>query len=132
MRNGWLRSPFGEKKAYVNSAVAIHPIEVPCHVFDAETGFWDAARRIGGLWDDIKVIRGMADVVERDAGAFIENWGKRKEEAPDGLRAKPRTCPYYVSDPPGEQLLSSVFGGEELRFVIDSYQLATDQNQAVV
>lgn len=133
MRNGWLKAPFDERKVYVNSAIAIHPIEVPCRIFDRKGGFWEAAQYITNLWDEHRNIKGMAETVERDAGTFIGSWGSRKTVTP---LAKPRTCPYYVSDPPGEQLFNQSFAvegsGGGLEFVIDSYQLATDQNQAVV
>jgi hypothetical protein len=51
------------------------------------------------------------------------------------IPAKPRTCPYFVSDPPGSHLLGFSFPVSEFNdfeLVLDSYQLATDQNQAVM
>jgi hypothetical protein len=49
--------------------------------------------------------------------------------------AKPRTCPYFVSDPPGSQIMDSSFpfaGDDAMSLVLESYQMATDQNQAVM
>lgn len=51
------------------------------------------------------------------------------------LPANPRTCPYFVSDPRGEDLLDrewTIEGYEGLKFVLSDYQLATDQMQAVM
>ncbi len=131
LRNGWMISPFDQKKEYVNSAVAIHPIEVPCQLFKEKKDFWKAAAYVADLWREIQAKKQMAKTVENDAGKFIENWGKRASAPPPG---KPRTCPYFVSDPPGSHLLSSSYETdiEGLEFVLESYQLATDQNQAVV
>jgi hypothetical protein len=75
-------SPYSEHKAYVNSAVAIHPIEVPCLYFSKtkveKNGFWEAASFISGLWDKIKAKKSMAKSVEADAGAFIKSWENRR------------------------------------------------------
>jgi hypothetical protein len=71
-------SPYDQRKAYVNSAVAIHPIEVPCKLFKEKKDFWEVAAYIGELWEEIKNKKQMAKTVESDAGTFIQNWGKRK------------------------------------------------------
>lgn len=45
----------------------------------------------------------------------------------------PKTCPYFVSDPPGSQILSKTFEFtdiEDLQLVLESYQMATDQIQS--
>jgi hypothetical protein len=63
--------------------------------------------------------------------ANIENSSKGLKPA----AAKPRTCPYFVSDPPGSQIMDSSFpfaGNDEMSLVLESYQMATDQNQAVM
>jgi hypothetical protein len=81
LRNGWMISPYCERKAYVNSAVAIHPIEVPCKMFKTRVekdSFWEAAAFIGSLWDTIRQTKGMAKTVETDAGAFIRSWENRR------------------------------------------------------
>jgi hypothetical protein len=78
LRNGWMVSPYDQPKYYVNSAVAIHPIEVPCKLFKNKGGFWEAASYIGELWEEIKGKKQMAKTVESDAGAFIRNWGVRR------------------------------------------------------
>lgn len=59
------------------------------------------------------------------------SWSASSGTAP----SKPRTCPYFVSDPPGSQILSSTFpvsGFPGLLLALESYQLATDQTQAVM
>jgi hypothetical protein len=71
-------SPYAERRAYVNSAVAICPIEVPCELFKEKSDFWKAAKYVAGLWDEIKVKKQMAKTVEEDAGKFIESWVKRR------------------------------------------------------
>lgn len=71
-------SPFDQKKEYVNSAVAIHPIEVPCSLFKEKADFWKVAAYIGELWEEIKGKKQMAKTVEKDAGSFIQNWGRRR------------------------------------------------------
>jgi hypothetical protein len=63
--------------------------------------------------------------------ADLENSSK----GPKPIAAKPRTCPYFVSDPPGSQTMDSSFafaGDDEMSLVLESYQMATDQNQAVM
>jgi len=130
-------SPYGERNQYVNSAVAIQPIEIPCHLFKTEgkpDDFWRAASFIGSQWEVIKNKKQVAKAVEADAKAFIKSWENRKA-ASTGLPPKPRTCPYFVSDLPGSHQLDGVYpvsGCADLRLVLDSYQLATDQTQAVV
>jgi hypothetical protein len=152
LRNGWLVDPFGEREKYVNSAIAIHPIEVPCQLFIEHESIWEAARFIGEIWNTIREKKGMAEQVEADAGAFLKNLGLRRytpdkllkkryidcfnsSSAPIVPAGKPRTCPYFVSDPPGSHLLRGVYpvsGYDNLRFLLNSYQLATDQSQAVM
>lgn len=56
-------------------------------------------------------------------------------KGPKPAAGKPRTCPYFVSDPPGSQIMDSSFpfaGDDEMTLVLESYQMATDQNQAVM
>lgn len=152
LRNGYMYPEYCEKKVYVNSAVAIQPMDVPCSLFmDEKSGFWKAAEYIRDEWAGIQKKRGIAKATERDAKGFIANWANmkcvliptflskltRNRNAPKGAPSKPRTCPYFVSDPPGSQLLSSTYKIEStgcvgMEIVLESYQLATDQSQAVV
>jgi hypothetical protein len=77
LRNGWMISPYCKRKAYVNNAVAIHPIEVPCKLFrtSLETDcFWEAAAFISGIWDTIKGKKEMAKSVEIDVHTFVTSW----------------------------------------------------------
>lgn len=81
LRNGYMISPYDERKRYVNSAVAIQPIEVPCNLFQTEDeldGFWKAATFIGNQWEVIKKKKNMAKTVEGDAKAFIDSWGNNR------------------------------------------------------
>ncbi len=77
LRNGWMLSPYCERKQYVNSAIAIHPIEVPCGFFGRAEGFWEAAAYIRDLWEGIKRKKEMVTTMESDAAAFVESWGKK-------------------------------------------------------
>ncbi|KAH7333439.1 hypothetical protein BKA65DRAFT_564743 [Rhexocercosporidium sp. MPI-PUGE-AT-0058] len=132
LRNGWMPPPFNEKRHYVNCAVVMHPIEVPCKLFSRRNSFWDAVTYTANLWEVAKKQKGMVATIEAEAGAFIESRSKHDPTASPG---KPRTCPYFVSDPPGSHLLDSIFPVSEyenLQFVLESYQLATDQSQAIV
>jgi len=110
---------------------------------------------MAGLWDEIKVTKQIAKTVEEDAGKFIEHWAKRRsvlvpipsnclllKEADTIYQYRFRqstrqttnmplfTCTYFVSDPPGSHLLNpsySVSEHNDLKFILDSYQLATDK-----
>ncbi|KAG4438589.1 hypothetical protein IFR05_005913 [Cadophora sp. M221] len=132
LRNGWMPPPHNEKRYYVNSAFAIHPIEVPCNIFGQRDDLWEAATYIANLWKVAKNQKGVVAAMEAGTAAFIESRSKQNSATPPG---KPKTCPYFVSDPPGSHLLDTIFpvsGYENLQFVLESYQLATDQSQAIV
>ena len=77
LRNGYMIPPYGERRKYVNSAVSIQAIEIPCNLFKTEgksDDFWKAATFIGNEWNIIKKKRDMAKTVEADAKAFVENF----------------------------------------------------------
>jgi hypothetical protein len=77
LRNGYLVPEYCERTKYVNSAVAIQPIHVPCNLFSTEQGntdgFWKAAACISNQWDSIKKKKGLGKAVENDAKAMIES-----------------------------------------------------------
>lgn len=151
LRNGWMPPPYNEKRQYVNSAIVIQPIEVPCLLFAQENGYWEAAKYIAKLWEVARERKGMVAAIESEAAAFLEA-KKQQRHVPicnshSHIRrvdfqhssapppTKPRTCPYFVSDPPGSHLLDSIHpvsGYENLQLILESYQLATDQSQAIV
>ena len=72
LRNGWMPPPYNEKGQYVNSAVVIQPIEVPCHLFNDRNSFWEAARYIAKIWDVARKRKGMVATIESEAGAFLK------------------------------------------------------------
>jgi hypothetical protein len=83
LRNGYLYPEYCEKRKYVNSAVAIQPIEVPCSLFMAEgKEFWKAAEYIRDEWAVIQKKSGIAKTTERDAKGFIANWENMKSVFP--------------------------------------------------
>lgn len=77
LRNGYMYPEYCEKKKYVNSAVAIQPIDVPCELFVDEK-FWKAAEYIRDEWAAIQKKRGIAKATERDAKGFVANWENMK------------------------------------------------------
>ena len=81
LRNGYMLPEFSGKHKYINSAVAIHPIEVPCNLFEndrTDDDFWRAASFIGNEWETIKNKKNMGKGVESDAKAFLDGWAKNK------------------------------------------------------
>lgn len=82
LRNGYMYPEYCEKRKYVNSAVAIQPMDVPCSLFMGETGdgkeFWKAAEYVRNEWAGIQKKRGIAKATERDAKGFIANWANMK------------------------------------------------------
>jgi hypothetical protein len=82
LRNGYMYPEYCEKRKYVNSAVAIQPIDVPCSCFIAEKDkaneFWKVAEYIRDEWTGIQKKRGIAKAAERDAKGFIANWANMK------------------------------------------------------
>ena len=78
LRNGHLISEYCDRTRYVNSAVAIQAMKVPCNLFQTEVegnddGFWKAAACISNQWEAIKKKKGLARTVESDAKALIES-----------------------------------------------------------
>jgi hypothetical protein len=158
LRNGWLIPEYCDRAKYVNSAIGLQVMNVPCKLFQTEEsdgdGVWKAATYINSQWEVIKNKRGLVRSVESHAGALIDSWTKKYVgfKPPSKLllsdltsychrnpsqprTVKPRTCPTFSSDPPGSQAFRGTYpisGDEGLSLVLDSYQLATDQNQYVV
>ncbi|PVH72222.1 hypothetical protein DL98DRAFT_611570 [Cadophora sp. DSE1049] len=81
LRNGWMPLPYGEKRQYVNSAIVIQPIEVPCHLFSQRNGFWEAAEFIAKLWNGARKRKGMVATIELEAAAFLEAKKKQRHVA---------------------------------------------------
>jgi hypothetical protein len=85
LRNGWMLSPWTDRKQYINAAVAIHPMEVSCSYFlkspepkSENEQFWSAAKFISNRWAEIVKEKNMVKRVEHDTGIFLENWEKNK------------------------------------------------------
>lgn len=78
LRNGWMQPPYSEKRQYVNSAFVIHPIEIPCNLYNQENGFWKAATYISNLWSIVKKKKGMVATMEAEAAAVVESREKQK------------------------------------------------------
>ncbi|KAH9222940.1 hypothetical protein DL95DRAFT_453741 [Leptodontidium sp. 2 PMI_412] len=132
LRNGWLPPPYNEKIYYVNSAFVIYPIEVLYNLFDRKDDLWEVITFIANLWKATKIQKAIVVAMKAGAAAFIESRSKQNSAPPPG---KPKTYPYFVSDPLGSHLLDSDFpvsGYKNLQFVLESYQLATNQSQAIV
>ncbi|KAK0111284.1 hypothetical protein ONS95_001655 [Cadophora gregata] len=134
LRNDWMPPPYNEKRYYVNGAVVIQPIAVPCRMFSQRNDFWKAAAYIASIWEVAKKRKGMLATIEAEAAMFLGSRQKQKQSSSPPL-TKPRTCPYFVSDPPGTQHLDTIFpvsGYQNLQLILESYQLATDQSQTIV
>ena len=71
LRNGWMPPPYNEKRQYVNSAIVIQRIEVPCLLFSQENGFWEASKYIAKLWEAVRERKGMVATIESEAAAFL-------------------------------------------------------------
>lgn len=76
LRNGHLMPEYCERTTYVNMAVAIQPIKVPCNLFQgtegANDGLWKGAACISDQWQEIKAKKDIAKTVESNAKALIE------------------------------------------------------------
>lgn len=148
LRNGWMLPPYSELKEFVNIATSSLPIIVPCALFNQPNSFWGIAKFIAKIWAGVSNMRGIANAMEAGAKAVVE--ASENEEWVDTLvkgnqadvhhsplldagPSYPKTCPYFVSDPPGSQILSKTFDivdSEDLQLVLESYQMATDQIQS--
>ena len=78
LRNGHLIPEYCDRTRYVNSAVAIQAMKVPCILFqpeekDNQDGFWKAAACISSQWEAVKKKKGLAQAVESDAKRLIES-----------------------------------------------------------
>lgn len=88
LRLGHMVAPYGERNEYVNSAVAIQPIEVPCDLFKIRhevDDFWRAASFIGGQWDIMKEKKQIARMMEADAKIFVNSWENKRLVCPISL-----------------------------------------------
>ena len=84
LRNGWMPPPYNEKRQYVNSAIVIQRIEVPCLLFSQENGFWEASKYIAKLWEAVRERKGMVATIESEAAAFL---GAIKQQSDANKRA---------------------------------------------
>ncbi len=76
LRNGHLIPEYCDRTRYVNLAIGLQPIKVPCHLFKteegSEDGLWKAAACISDQWDEIKNKKGLATMMESDAKVLLE------------------------------------------------------------
>ncbi len=158
LRNGHLLPEYCDRTKYVNLAVAIQSINVPCILFKTDQGneeqFWKTAACISNQWEAIKSKKDLAKTAESDAKALVESLisnryitvqNRSKSSLSDLLpchrnssnpsNTKPRTCPTFASDPPGSPGLRGIYpisGLGGLNLVLDSYQMSSEQTQTVV
>ncbi|KUJ07392.1 uncharacterized protein LY89DRAFT_743015 [Mollisia scopiformis] len=132
LRNGWMSQPYSNRRVFVNIATSSLPIVVPCALFKDPSSFWEVARFIAKVWAGVSSMKGIARTMEAGAKAVVEA-SENKSAVLNAGPTYPKTCPYFVSDPPGSQILSKTFsiaGTEDLSLVLESYQMATDQIQS--
>lgn len=76
LRNGHLIPEYCDRAKYVNMAIAIQPIKVPCSMFETveanKHGLWEAAACISNQWETIKLKKEIARTAESDAKTLIE------------------------------------------------------------
>ncbi|CZR58396.1 uncharacterized protein PAC_08288 [Phialocephala subalpina] len=131
LRNQWMLSPYSNRKEFVNIATSSLPILVPCALFNRPDSFWEIARFIAKIWAGVLNMKGIAKTMEAGAKAVVEA-SSNKAAITNAGPSYPKTCPYFVSDPPGSQILNKTFpiANSDLQLVLESYQMATDQIQA--
>lgn len=76
LRNGHMLPEYCDRDKYVNLAVAIQTIKVPCSLFEdgqnTKDQFWKAAQCISHQWEVIKAKKGLARTAQSDAKRLIE------------------------------------------------------------
>lgn len=87
LRNGYLRDEYCERTRYVNIAVAIQPMRVPCRLFQStegaggegegegerrDEGLWRAAACVAEQWDEVRKGKGLVGKAERHAQELVE------------------------------------------------------------
>ncbi|KAH8660281.1 hypothetical protein BX600DRAFT_438496 [Xylariales sp. PMI_506] len=136
LRNGRMTSPANERNEYVFCAMAYTSIRIPCNLLDAadsQEGFWKVVTHISAQFAAIAKSKGFAVHSDNDAVAAVnavESMSQQPSKPPP-----PQTCPYFVSESAGEKQLNGVYtsstgSGREL--ILESYQIAADQNLAKV
>lgn len=73
LRNGYLLPEYSVQGKFVNSAVAIQPINVPCSLYgegDIE-GLWAAAKCVNDQWAAVRGVKGIGKKVEASTKGII-------------------------------------------------------------
>jgi hypothetical protein len=70
LRTNHLIAPYGEHNKYVNNAVTLDTIQIPCRLFESND-FWIVATHLSDQWAIIKSKKGLGKVGEADAQSFI-------------------------------------------------------------
>ena len=77
LRNGYLLPEYCDRTRFVNSAVAIQPMKIPCKLFQTDEsnkeGFWGVAQCISKQWEAVKTKKGLARTADADAKVLIES-----------------------------------------------------------
>lgn len=72
LRNGWMLSPYSDRKEFVNIATSSLPIIVPCALFNQPNSFWEVAGFIAKIWAGVSGMKGIAKTMEAGAKAVVE------------------------------------------------------------
>jgi hypothetical protein len=70
LRTNHLIPPFNERNKYINNAVTLETIEIPCKLFESND-FWPLVSHLADQWATIKSKTGFAKVSETDAQNFL-------------------------------------------------------------
>jgi hypothetical protein len=70
LRTNHLIAPYGERNKYVNIAVSLETIEIPCRLFERDE-FWPLATHLADQWATIKNKKGVVKDGETDAQSII-------------------------------------------------------------
>jgi hypothetical protein len=70
LRTNHLISPFNERNKYINNAVSLQNIEIPCKLFESND-FWTLVSHVANQWAIVKSKSGFAKISETDAQNFL-------------------------------------------------------------
>jgi hypothetical protein len=70
LRTNHLISPFNERNKYINNAITLETIDIPCKLFKSND-FWPLASHLADQWATIKRKTRFAEVSEADAQSLV-------------------------------------------------------------
>ncbi|KAK7419771.1 hypothetical protein QQX98_003143 [Neonectria punicea] len=125
-----LNEPWGQRNKFVGAAVGLEMMAVPTSILADEASgdrFWAVARHVHAAWTNVAQRQDVAAANElrRGATSFIIQGVLAAMNSPPsklGLNVN------YVSDPAGSKQFDAAYGDEEMKFVIERYQLVTDES----